>query len=348
MSNIHKVIVVGDNGVGKTTLLKKLVFNETTIIYLPTYEIDKYSLNLNTNYGLIQLVLWDIPNTEQNTTYYSNADAAIILIDLSSPILFNYLYRYYQCIKQYCGCIPIIIIGTKYDLKLISNYNKINEYDSYAHYYEVSVLTNYNCVAPLMHILKKLTHNDVKLISNQNEPIAPNLNNNDWHTFDNLVDIIGPIIIDAIDKIGPIMTSAINAIEPIVNSIGKYPSVSAESTDTLNQHMDIITDNCDNYSINDDNHIIDKLRQNMYEDREKNMIVIFNVTNLENQLLRTLLDNQFSQYGEIINTYLPTMLRNVYVIEYDSIKSVVNVLSNASMHDMVDICEFGYYLQNYC
>lgn len=47
----YKLVLVGDGGVGKTTLVKRHITGEFTKGYVPTLGVEVKSLMFNTNYG---------------------------------------------------------------------------------------------------------------------------------------------------------------------------------------------------------------------------------------------------------------------------------------------------------
>ncbi len=87
----YKVIVVGDNGVGKTSFIKKLVHGAFTMNYKATIGVD-FSLKVF-HVGddtIVRLQLYDIAGQERfghmTRVYYKEAYAALVVMDASREL----------------------------------------------------------------------------------------------------------------------------------------------------------------------------------------------------------------------------------------------------------------------
>ena len=73
----YKVIIIGKYGVGKTTIISKLMNKEIENEYAPTMSIDIKNLQMKVNDKIIQIQIWDccgndkyaqsMPNLFKNT-----------------------------------------------------------------------------------------------------------------------------------------------------------------------------------------------------------------------------------------------------------------------------------------
>lgn len=85
-----KIIVVGDLGVGKTSMINRYVRNEFERDYKPTigveYELKKYSI-LKT---VFSLQIWDTSGEERfkaiTSAYYRGSNALLVTFDLCDPV----------------------------------------------------------------------------------------------------------------------------------------------------------------------------------------------------------------------------------------------------------------------
>ena len=121
-----KIVVGGDSGVGKTSLLRRYVdgmFDESTIM---TVGVDFFfkQVDIN-NKGTVSLQLWDLGGQERfrhlMENYVMGAKAAILLIDLTRPPDINGILEWVNIVRMHDLTLPIVLVGTKYDFKDIDD-----------------------------------------------------------------------------------------------------------------------------------------------------------------------------------------------------------------------------------
>ncbi|MCU0392074.1 MAG: GTP-binding protein [Thermoflexibacter sp.] len=115
-----KVILVGNFGVGKTSLTRQFVFQKFADEYLTTLgvKIDKKTLVINDLEA--NLIIWDIAGEVSQTkvpkSYYLGANGIIYVFDLTRPSTFKNILEDLDYIKQMLPNVPYIIAGNKKDL----------------------------------------------------------------------------------------------------------------------------------------------------------------------------------------------------------------------------------------
>ena len=91
-----KLLLVGDGGVGKTTLVKRHRTGEFEKKYIPTLGVEVHPLKFNTNGGEICFNVWDTAGQEKfdklHASYYFGADCCILVFDVTRKITYRNLY----------------------------------------------------------------------------------------------------------------------------------------------------------------------------------------------------------------------------------------------------------------
>lgn len=174
-----KVILVGDNGVGKSVLLKRYKTGEFVSKYIPTMGVDVTLLTFNTNYGSIALKVWDCAGQETfgglRDGYYKGANGAIIMFDLSSRQTFMNASNWLNDFLRATDDTSVVICGNKADIKdrkvpwsEIRAVFPMTKFD----YFDISAKSNYNFENPFLGLLQKLTgHHDLVLVDMP--PVTP-------------------------------------------------------------------------------------------------------------------------------------------------------------------------------
>lgn len=166
----YKVLLVGDSGVGKTSLIKRKRSNVFEKQYNSTYGCEPHTFTFNTNKGLKTMDIWDISGQEKysgvNDAYYTFASGAIIMFDHTNNITLKSVRSW---IKNMPSGIPIILCCNKTDVDR-SLYKRSSSYKSFIpdEYLcvDISVKNNDGCDLLFEQMLTKLVKKDVKIIDN--------------------------------------------------------------------------------------------------------------------------------------------------------------------------------------
>ncbi|MFX1558198.1 MAG: Rab family GTPase [Promethearchaeota archaeon] len=119
-----KIAVVGDGGVGKTSLIKRYTKGSFESDYIKTIgaQFSKYDKEIEGD--KIRLIFWDIAGQNElnflRPSFFRDSNAVIIVYSLEENDLgldsFNHISDWDEEIDQYCGEIPVVIFANKIDL----------------------------------------------------------------------------------------------------------------------------------------------------------------------------------------------------------------------------------------
>lgn len=119
-----KVVIVGESGVGKTSIIERYCFNQFPENIQSTIGLSFHSVIIDAIQGTdpikIGLSLWDFGGQERFQSllpqFILGANGALMMFDFSQPESLERLGRWKQLMEKYIKNIPIHLIGNKYDL----------------------------------------------------------------------------------------------------------------------------------------------------------------------------------------------------------------------------------------
>jgi Ras-related protein Rab-5C len=155
-----KICVLGDERVGKTTLIQRLISDKFSETHVPTHGASPLKKNISLSGDIASVEIWDTAGAKMYQAilplYYRDANIVILLFDISNMDSFDSIKASYigenapiNLQKELDSETVCLLVGTKSDLDNERQVSK-NEAQAFAQengfpdYIEVSAKTGYN------------------------------------------------------------------------------------------------------------------------------------------------------------------------------------------------------------
>ncbi|XP_068572604.1 ras-related protein Rab-38b [Cebidichthys violaceus] len=187
---LYKVLVIGDLGVGKTSIIRRYVHQTYSTNYRATIGVDFALKVLNWDSDTVRLQLWDIAGQERfgNMTrvYYREAMGAFIVFDVTRSTTFEAVIKWKEDLDSKLlltngQSIATVLLANKCDQgrELTNNGIKMDQFckdHGFVGWFETSAKDNLNIVEAANLLVKHImaTENDI-LKSVVPDTISPQL-----------------------------------------------------------------------------------------------------------------------------------------------------------------------------
>lgn len=122
---IMKVCLLGDGAVGKTSLIRKFVYDEFDDKYLMTIgnKVTKKAMGLECGGQgfnltlMINDIVGQIESDSIHRQYYRGSKGALFVFDLTRPETLESMDAWLESFKGVAGDVPVIMLGNKADLE---------------------------------------------------------------------------------------------------------------------------------------------------------------------------------------------------------------------------------------
>ncbi|KAM3874293.1 rho-related GTP-binding protein RhoF [Diretmus argenteus] len=116
-----KIVIVGDGGCGKTSLLMVYAKGDFPEKYAPSV-FEKYVTTISHGGKEVRLNLYDTAGQDDydrlRPLSYQEANMVLVCYDVTNPTSFeNVMIKWHPEVKHFCPDIPVILIGCKTDLR---------------------------------------------------------------------------------------------------------------------------------------------------------------------------------------------------------------------------------------
>jgi Ras-related protein Rab-1A len=159
---LFKLIIIGDSGVGKSSVLSQYVDQTFINSHISTIGVDFKITNVNIGDKIAKLQIWDTAGQERfrtiTTNYYRGAHGIILVYDVTNRESFDNIVNWMDNIERYSKNPRLILIGNKTDLpnKRVVSYEEALDYSNSLglSFLETSAKNNLN----IEDIFTKLVH----------------------------------------------------------------------------------------------------------------------------------------------------------------------------------------------
>jgi small GTP-binding protein len=171
-----KIVIIGDGGVGKTSLIKKFTKGTFEKDYIKTIGAQFSRFDREINNDFINLIFWDIAGQIDfkflHPLFYKESRAGIIVCSLEENDLgkdsFTHIKNWNDELRKYCGNIPVVLFANKVDLVKKDNINTIRIQDivqnyNFLSYFITSAKTGQGVIEAFNAIIETLYYKSKEL-----------------------------------------------------------------------------------------------------------------------------------------------------------------------------------------
>ncbi|XP_076340789.1 ras-related protein Rab-35-like isoform X1 [Tachypleus tridentatus] len=117
--HLFKLLIIGDSGVGKSSLLLRFADNTFSGNYITTIGVDFKIRTIEVDGERVKLQIWDTAGQERfrtiTSTYYRGTHGVIVVYDVTNGESFANVKRWLHEIDQNCDVVNRILVGNKND-----------------------------------------------------------------------------------------------------------------------------------------------------------------------------------------------------------------------------------------
>ncbi|KXJ68675.1 ras-related protein Rab-35 [Aedes albopictus] len=117
--HLFKLLIIGDSGVGKSSLLIRFSDNTFSGSYITTIGVDFKIRTVVINGERVKLQIWDTAGQERfrtiTNTYYRGTHGVIVVYDVTNGESFANVKRWLQEIESNCDVVNKVLVGNKND-----------------------------------------------------------------------------------------------------------------------------------------------------------------------------------------------------------------------------------------
>ncbi|XP_065663513.1 ras-related protein Rab-35 isoform X2 [Hydra vulgaris] len=117
--HLFKLLIIGDSGVGKSSILLRFADDMFSGSYITTIGVDFKIRTINIDGEKVKLQIWDTAGQERfrtiTSTYYRGTHGVIVVYDVTNAESFVNVKRWLHEIDQNCDVVNKVLVGNKND-----------------------------------------------------------------------------------------------------------------------------------------------------------------------------------------------------------------------------------------
>jgi small GTP-binding protein len=129
---IIKLCLLGDGAVGKTSLVRRFVFDVFDDKYIMSFGTKVSKKSMKVEGSTMDLMVWDILGQKTHVAlheaYYKGAAGALAVCDFTRPDTMRSLKGWLGSFRSVVGDKPVLILGNKSDLEKTFTLAELKEY----------------------------------------------------------------------------------------------------------------------------------------------------------------------------------------------------------------------------
>lgn len=156
----YKILLVGDSGVGKSSVMGRYADNKFDELYVPTIGVDYKIRTIVLKGKVYKLQIWDLSGQDRFrsivSSYYRGADGIFLMYDVTNNESFISLRKWLDEINNFVSDrVQVILVGNKVDCG-VARVIRSEEGEEFAN----------TCGIPLMEVSAKTDSNVLNLFDN--------------------------------------------------------------------------------------------------------------------------------------------------------------------------------------
>eukprot|EP00466_Bigelowiella_natans_P015533 jgi/Bigna1/51880/estExt_Genewise1Plus.C_40013 len=147
---LAKIVLIGDSGVGKTSLLSRYVDDVFSTSFVSTIGVDFKAKAVKVKGRNLKLMIWDTAGQERfrtiTSSYYRGARGIMVVYDVTVPSSFDRVTKWIEEACKFVDGVAFAIVGNKADLdrKVSTEEGKELAQNQHSLYFETSANTGAN------------------------------------------------------------------------------------------------------------------------------------------------------------------------------------------------------------